>query len=155
MAPVRWSPPRPAEMEEAPPPPQDAPALLPRRSARSRTVPSWHADYNMESDGSEMSAMEVRRSPVYNNETIGVGGMQEDDIRPAVSGGRISATTSGTSSSGGGEAQRGPDEGKMATRAARVILAVLDMLGERGVNGRFVANVLEGLGVGVDIENFA
>ena len=105
----------------------------------------------MESDGSEMSAMEVRRSPVYNNETIGVGGMQEDDIRPAVSGGRIPANTSGTSSSGGGEAQGVSDEVKMATKAARVILAVRDMLGERGVNGRFVANVLEGLGVDVDI----
>ena len=44
------------------------------------------------------------------------------------------------------------DEVKMATKAARVILAVRDMLGERGVNGRFVANVLEGLGVGVDIK---
>ena len=81
--------------------------------------------------------------------------LQDDDIRPAVSGGGISATTSGTSSSGGGEAPRGPDEVKMATRAARVILAVLDMLGERGVNGRIVANVLEGLGVGIDVENFA
>ena len=39
---------------------------------------------------------------------------------------------------------------KMATMAARVILAVRDMLGEGGVNGRFVADVLEGLG-GVDI----
>ena len=67
-----------------------------------------------------------------------------------VSGGRIPANKVGTSSSGGGEAQGASDEVKMATMAARVILAVRDMLGEGGVNGRFVADVLEGLG-GVDI----
>ena len=149
MAPVRWSPPRPAEMEEAPPPPQDAPTLPPRRSARSRTVPSWHADYDMGSDGSEMSATEVRRSPVENNETIGVGGMQEDDIRPVVSGGRIPANEIGTSSSGAGEARGFSDAVKKAAMAARVILAVKDMLGEGGVNSRFVVDVLEGLGVDI------
>ena len=74
--------------------------------------------------------------------------MQEDDIRPVVSGGRIPANEVGTSSSGGGEAKGVSDEVKMATRAARVILAVRDMLGEHGVNDRFVAAVLEGLGGG-------
>ena len=102
----------------------------------------------MGSDGSEMSATEIRRSPVRNNETIGVGGMKEDDIRPVVDGGVIPANEGGTSSSGGGEAKGFSDEVKMATRAARVILAVRDMLGEHGVNDRFAAAVLEGLSGG-------
>ena len=77
--------------------------------------------------------------------------LKEDDIRPAVDGGVIPANEGGTNSSGGGEAKGFSDEVKMATRAARVILAVRDMLGEHGVKGRFVADVLEGLGVGVKI----
>ena len=99
-------------------------------------------------DGSEMSATEIRRSPVRNSETIGVGGMKEDDIRPVVDGGVIPANEGGTNSSGGGEAKRVSDEVKMATRAARVILAVRDMLREHGVNDRFAAAVLEGLSGG-------
>ena len=74
--------------------------------------------------------------------------LKEDDIRPVVGGGIIPANEGGTNSFGGGEAKGVSDEVKMATRAARVILAVRDMLGEHGVNDHFVAAVLEGLGGG-------
>ena len=75
--------------------------------------------------------------------------MHEDDIRPVVSGGRIPANKVGTSSSGAVEARVISDAVRKAARAARVILAVKDKLGEDSVNSRFRVDVLEGLSVDI------
>ena len=75
--------------------------------------------------------------------------LYEDDIGPMVSGGGIPANEDGTSSPGAVEARVISDVVRKAARAARVILAVKDKLGEDGVNSRFMVDVLEGLSVDI------
>ena len=106
-------------------------------------MPVWHTDYQMEADGAEMSAVEFRRPSTENLETVGVGGMQEDDITAASGGGGIS---SDRPSSFGGAASH--VEQRTADRA-RAIIAVKDILLHNGVESHVMADILGRLAMAV------
>ena len=92
----------------------------------------------METDGAEMSALELRRHATENPGSVGVEGMCEDDISDTSSGGGISAGGTGTSSSGAAAShaeQRAADE-------ARVNTVVKEALLKNGVDGHVIANIL-------------
>ena len=101
-------------------------------------MPAWHKDYLMETDGAEMSALEIRRHATENLGSVGVGGMCEDDIWDMSSSGGISAGGTGTSSSGAAAShaeQRAADE-------ARVNTVVKEALLKNGVDGHVIDNIL-------------
>ena len=102
-------------------------------------VPAWHKDYLVETDGAEMSAIEVRQHATENLGSVGVGGMCEDDISDTSSGGGISADGTGTISS---RAAATSNVGQRAASGARVNIVGKDTLLVIGVDGDVVANIL-------------
>ena len=92
----------------------------------------------METDGAEMSALELRRHATENPGSVGVGGMCEDDISDTSSGGGISAGGTGTSSSGATAAHAD----QRAVSEARANTVVKEALLKNGVDGHVVANIL-------------
>ena len=102
-------------------------------------VPAWHKDYQMETDGAEMSAIEIRQHATEYLGSVGVGGMCEGDISGTSSGGGIPADGTGTISS---RAATTHHVGQRAASGARGNIVGKDVLLVIGVDGDVVANIL-------------
>ena len=102
-------------------------------------MPAWHKDYLMETDGAEMSALELRQHAMENPGSVGVGGMCEDDISDESGGGGISANRTGTISAREAAAAHAAQK---AASGARVNIVGKDTLLVIGVDGDVVANIL-------------
>ena len=129
----------PAERQQSPArPAPETPAPGPRRSSRATKVPEWHKDYVVGNEAAEMSATEIRQVASVEDESIGVGGMLEDDIGSLVTGGVIPPANVGTSLLSGASAH----VEARAAMAGRVIIAVKEKLLLNGLDSGRVANIL-------------
>ena len=129
----------PAERQQSPArPAPEKPAPGPRRSSRATKVPEWHKDYVVGNEAAEMSATEIRRVASVEDESIGVGGMLEDDIGSLLTGGVIPPANVGTSLLSGTSVH----VEARAAMAGRVIIAVKEKLLLNGLDSGRVANIL-------------